>query len=335
MPDLTLEPLWSMVTHQTVPSMAQCGGLLVCPARHSKLIALDFTTGHERWRANVLSPWGNLALSATHAYYLNQYSRLDAFDLRSGTQAWSTELPGTFGWLHADEHSVVAGAWRNYAPLTCLEASTGQRRWTVPLGRERVWRTAIYAPLQAVAVLQETEGRIRWFSLHGRAELQALTLGGLRAESIDFIPTGVFGQETRGLLLRAGAGDFYRLTGHPVSVEHHRTRQDLLSSQLDERDGQVFFLNRQRAFCAYDLQKQRTLVMEQVDHQRADHLPARKLADGTYLLGTSMGTLWHFDAAGKRISRRRVGKRVTTDLFTDGRTIAFGTASGTVLGFQC
>ena len=47
-----------------------------------------------------------------------------------------------------------------------------------------------------------------------------------------------------------------------------------------------------------------------------------------------MGTLWHFGAAGKYISRRQVCKWVTTSLFTERGMIALGTASGTVLGFQ-
>jgi hypothetical protein len=117
-------------------------------------------------------------------------------------------------------------------------------------------------------------------------------------------------------------------------VEHHKTDQAVHSSPLDERDGQVFFLNARNEFCVYDLVERRTLVTERVDHLGGAQLPARRLSDGSYVVGTSMGTLWHFDAAGKRISRRRVCKRVTTDLFSDGGMIAFGTASGTVLGFR-
>lgn len=332
-PDFTLEPTWVVATHQRVPSMGQSGSLLVCPARSTKLLALDCRTGQEVWRTNILSPWGVLSLSATHAYYLNQHSRLDAFDLHSGAHAWSTHLPGTQGWVHADEHSVVVGGWRNATPLTCLEATTGAVRWTVRLGAEQVLRTALYSPLQAVAVHQGTEGQIRWLSLCDGQDLQTLTLRDIQTRYCDVIPRGDFGQQTRGLLLRAGSSGVYRLTGCPLQVEHHQTDQVLRLFPLDERDGQVFFLNARNEFCVYDLVERRTLVTKRVDHLGVAQVPARRLSDGSYVVGTSRGTLWHFDAAGKRLSRRRVCKRVTTDLFTDGGMIVFGTASGTVLGF--
>ncbi|UBV45123.1 PQQ-like beta-propeller repeat protein (plasmid) [Deinococcus taeanensis] len=303
--------------------MAESGAVIVCPARRTKLIALDRMTGQEYWRANIQNPWGTLALSATHVYFLNQHARLDAFDLHRGARLWSTELPGPSGWLHADERSVVVGGWRNYTPLTCLEAATGEVRWTVHLGSAQVLRTAIYAPLQAVAMHQGMEGQIRWLSLHDGHERLTLSLKELQPDSCDVIPRGVFGQEPRGLLVRSGSGNFYRLTGDRAVVEHHQTGQNLLSRPLDERDGQVFFLNRRNEFCVYDLVEQHTLVMERVDHLGVAPLPARRLLDGSYVLGTSSGTLWHFNAAGKRISRRRVCTGVTTELFTDGRTIAF------------
>lgn len=331
-PDLALELLWSTATHQSVPSMAQSGSLLVLPARHSKLVALDLQTGQEQWRADLLSPWGTLAVTEARVYYLNQHSLLQVFELRTGALKWSKELPGIQGWLHADQSAVILGAWRNYTPLTCLEASTGQVRWTSPIGREPVLRTAIYPPLQAVAVQQGTQ--IRWLSLTDGRELLSLPLDGLQTDFHDAIPSGVFGQAARGLLVRAGSSEFYRLTGQPVSVERRQTGQELLTVNLDEREGQVFFLNRSYEFCVYDLAEDRSLVMERVDHQRADLLPALRLLDGSYLLGTSLGTLWHFDPEGRRISRRQVCKRVTTQLFTNGRQVAFGTASGTVLGVQ-
>lgn len=333
-PDFTLEPTWVVATHQRVPSMAQSGSLLVCPARWTKLLALDCRTGQEVWRANIQNPWGSLSLSATHAYYLHQHSRLDAFDLHTGTLMWSTNLPGTQGWVHADERSVVVGGWRNYTPLTCLEATTGAVRWTVRLGPEPVLRTAIYSPLQAVAIHQGTKGQINWRSLRDGHELQTLTFDGIQAQVCDDIPKGSFGQETRGLLLRAGSRDVYRLTGSPLQIEHHLIDQTLRSFPLEEWDGQVFFLNERNEFCVYDLGDRRTLVTEQVDHLGVAQPPARRLADGSYVVGTSMGTLWHFDSAGHRISRHRVCKRVTTNLFMDGGVIAFGTANGTVLGFQ-
>lgn len=143
-----------------------------------------------------------------------------------------------------------------------------------------------------------------------------------------------FGEQNRGLLLRAGLSDVYRLTGCPIQVEHHQTDQVLRSFPLDERDRQVFFLNARNEFCVYDLVERRTLVTEWVDHLGVTQLPARRLPDRPYVMGMPMGTLWHFDAVGKRISRRKVCKRVTTDLFTGGGMIAFGTARGTVLGFQ-
>jgi outer membrane protein assembly factor BamB len=174
--------------------MAQAGSLLVCPARATKLLALDYRTGQEVWRANILNPWGSLSLSATHAYYLNQHSRLDAFDLYRGTPVWSTHLPGIQGWVHADEDSVVVGGWRNSTPLTCLEATTGAVRWTVRLGSERVLRTALYSPLQAVAIHQGTEGQIRWLSLHDGQALQTLTLRDSQIQYCDVIPRGEFGQ---------------------------------------------------------------------------------------------------------------------------------------------
>jgi len=329
---LFVEAAWSSAAHQRVSALAQAKQLVVFPARHTKLIALDILTGQEQWRSNVRNVWGQLVLSETTAYYLNQHDQLDAFDLDTGALKWSTKLPGIQGWVHADQTSVIVGAWRNYTPLICLDAETGAVRWTHPIGPVSVQRTAIDAPLQAAVLVQGNS--VKWYSLHDGHERHALTLEGSPLQPQDSIPQGVFGQGGRGLLLRAGDQDFYRLTGRPVQVERRHTGQSILTGFLEERDGQIFFLNRQRELCVYSLSDDYTLVLGRVDHQRIDQLPARRLPDGSYLLGTSAGTLWHFGPEGGLISRRRVCKRITTDLMISEQIVAFGTASGTVLGFR-
>lgn len=188
-----VEAAWSSATHQRVSVLAQAKRLALFPARHTKLVALDILSGTEQWRSNIRNVWGTLALTETTAYYLNQHDQLDAFDLDTGALRWSTKLSGIQGWVHADQTSVVVGLWRNYTPLTCLEAETGEVRWTQRTGPAAVQRTAIYAPLQAVVLVQGTT--VSWRSLRDGRELLVLTLADLLLEPQDRLPQGVFGHE--------------------------------------------------------------------------------------------------------------------------------------------
>jgi outer membrane protein assembly factor BamB len=139
---------WSEVPGATVRSagLDVTNGVVVAVSANG-IVALDLRTGDRVWNTDVRPPGGAFATSTEVAAHngmlfsvnsclirvthgVSYQSWIDAWDVRTGQPAWSTEVKPSFGtsdlWIRATGDLVVAS---DGGRLVVLDAATGQRRW--------------------------------------------------------------------------------------------------------------------------------------------------------------------------------------------------------------
>lgn len=134
------------------------------------VVALDTTTGAERWRAEI-GARSRVALGK-RTIYVASPNRVRAFDRGSGTERWTTDLPGltlvTFAGL-AEGRFVVGGD-----DLVALDEADGTERWRFSDDRDyddeaetvtgaRLHGDTVYvAAYDDVSALRAADGSKKW-----------------------------------------------------------------------------------------------------------------------------------------------------------------------------
>ncbi|KAA9404672.1 hypothetical protein EGO51_18350 [Haloarcula hispanica] len=121
------------------PALATDGELVVAAA--GSVIAVDPADGTHRWRASTPSETSGLAVADGTAFisFDGHTRRRDdapagvlAVDLSNGSERWQTELPDAPGPPGVGVNDVVVGT--EGGDLVALDAATGDRRWSGPVG---------------------------------------------------------------------------------------------------------------------------------------------------------------------------------------------------------
>ncbi|MEW2413350.1 PQQ-binding-like beta-propeller repeat protein [Streptomyces sp. NPDC046866] len=149
----------------------------------SRLVAVDITTGEQRWTADVPNPAGTAVSAGGSLAVTATADAVIARDLRGGTERWRAPLPG-----RTDAAEVLAGADRvlvlarsaaSGSALLVLDARTGALTWQAPLpaGTDPP-RLVSAAPAAVVAA-----GRLLAFDDRGRPR-------GAGAAEAPYLPAG-------------------------------------------------------------------------------------------------------------------------------------------------
>lgn len=122
------------------PSLATDGELVVAAA--GAVISVDPSDGTRHWHASTPSETSGLAVADGTAFvsFDGRTRRRDdapagvlAVDLSDGSEQWRTELPDAPGPPGVGINDVVVGT--ESGDLIALDAATGDRRWSGPVGR--------------------------------------------------------------------------------------------------------------------------------------------------------------------------------------------------------
>jgi hypothetical protein len=96
----------------------------------------------------------------------------------------------------------------------------------------------------------------------------------------------------------------------------------------------VIFMDAKGYACAFDLASARLLwaINIAAEHQTRDRLPAASLAAGAIVIGTGQGgRLIMMDIDGQRLTARRIGKHILTDMTSpEAGRIVIGTSSALI-----
>lgn len=321
--------IWRHDLHQRPTSRAIVApGVLVVQERRTYLTRLDPASGKPLWSAKVQNPWGWLAHDPEHVYYLNQHAVLQCHALESGDALWTANLRGTNGWLVAAGPTVLVGGWRGYAPLTALDASTGEIRWRLACpGHERLsepvvgpWGIAV-ASLDALVVrfLDPASGALRGevpLPEHGHdaVDTPLLRRAGDRLQ--------LAGRDGRYHALAAPGGGWEVLFTHPAGIA--------TISPPVLGDGVVFMDGAGRLNC-YGLRGGERRWSVAWQHGRRDLLPSARSPHGLLAVGSAHGHLAVFDPSGSRLWSKVVAKRIETGMaWLDDQTVVAGTTSALV-----
>ena len=328
---------WRVKTHHSADRVACSAKRVFAAARHSKLVCLNSTTGEELWCANILSPWGRIALNNSTVFYLNQHDFLEAFDVGTGERMWSEKLGGTFGWLHASETHVVVGGWRGYTDLHCLDASTGEVCWTLPTTNRTLNRTFISASQMMVGIAFGDTSELKLFEISSGQKVKSEICEGLWTQNnFDFIPpssSGSWKSLATHQILQDASNSIYRVNSDSLSVERYKLGEDMYSQSLEELSKLIVFIGADSSLQVFDLETQTLSALSMIRHNRNDLLPTFVESESSLYIGTSFGLLYHF-SEGNSKSKMKVGKRVSTLLSFSGGHLCFGTASGEVMGVR-
>jgi len=105
------------------------------PAQHW-LIALDANDGAMLWRSPALSLNESCPAADAQRVYLDDGTRLRAFDGATGADVWSTTLPGVAGAATLVDGTLYASAMSPTGPgagtINALDAATGEILWQTP-----------------------------------------------------------------------------------------------------------------------------------------------------------------------------------------------------------
>ena len=309
----------------------------MCPQTILNYCGLSSKNGEELWRANILNPWGWLALNETTVFYLNQFDVLEAFNLSTGEKLWSRKLGDYFGWLHAGNNYLIVGGWRDYTDLHCLDTATGEICWTFPAKNRKVIRTFISASQSSAGIAFGDTSELILVDFNKGIELNRLFLEGMWAgDNIDYIPVSHSGSwqplETH-LIFKAKPNSLYRVDSNSLSVEHIELGEDIYSKSLQEYSGSVPFQGPNSILNVFNLYNNQLSKLDVIHHNRKDVLPVLFYDERHLFLGTSFGLL-HQYIGTNLVSKTKVGKRVSTQLGFSGGHLCFGTASGEVVGIR-
>ncbi|MGW0504089.1 outer membrane protein assembly factor BamB family protein [Micromonospora sp. NPDC003241] len=135
---MIFEARWRRQLHQHGLSSAFGGwaatqDLIVVHERSNRLVAVDPRDGAALWGA----PFGTwpraVVIAGDRCLGIAQnVPSLVCFDLSSGQQVWSADLPGFTGHLVCAGGVVLAGGWRGYTPLMAFDLRDGAPLWRTP-----------------------------------------------------------------------------------------------------------------------------------------------------------------------------------------------------------
>ncbi len=328
---------WRVKTHHSADKVACSTERVFATARRSKLICLNSTTGEELWCADILNPWGWLALNNDAVFYLNQHDFLEAFDVVTGERIWSKKLGGTFGWLHTSETHVVVGGWRGYTDLHCLDASTGETCWTLSTKNRNLNRTFISANQITVGIAFSDTSELALFAMSSGQKVRSEIYEGLwTRNNVDFIPSSSSGSWkplATHQILQDKSDSVYRVNSDSLSVKPYKLGKAMYSQSLEELSKLIVLMGVDSSLRVFDLETQTSSDLGTIYHNRKDVLPTFVESESSLFVGTSFGLLHHF-SEGISKSKIRVGKRVSTPLSFSGGHLCFGTASGEIMGVQ-
>ena len=328
---------WHVKIHHSADKVACSSERVFATARHSKLICLNSTTGEELWCANILSPWGRIALNNSTVFYLNQHDFLEAFDVGTGERVWSKKLGGTFGWLHASETHLVVGGWRGYTDLHCLDASTGEVCWTLPTISRTLNRTFISSNQMTIGIAFGDTSELTLFEISSGQKVKSESCGGLWTQNnVDFIPqssSGSWKSLATHQIFQDASDSIYRVNSDSLSVERYKLGKDVYSQNLEEHSKLVVFMGENSSLQVLNLKTQTLSGLGMVRHNREGLLPTFVESESSLFVGTSFGLLHHFLESNLN-SEMKVGKRVSTPLSFSGGHLCFGTASGEIMGVR-
>ncbi len=327
-----LERLWSFDTHQTVHAFAGTGGDIFVACRSSHLHCIEALTGESRWDAGVLNSWGWLAVDSSRVYYLNQHSRLDAFDRLTGAVCWSRQLNGMNGWLHAFGTTVVVGGWRGYTDILAMDAADGATRWVRP-GRNRpLHSTRIHGASSSLLIAVGGQPGIFDFVdlLTGDSKAN-ISVPGSWGGTFSERPIGTSGDEA--LVVERDDASFTMVTGSTPAVTVVELAETIASRNLQLVDGVIPYMTPGGELVAWSLAASRLLRLGAVHHNRLDMLPFAVLGDDLFVYGTSFGMLGLTSTTVGNRHARRISKRVSTMIATTKDAVIFGTAGGTVVAY--
>ena len=114
---------------------------------------------------------GWLAFNERSVFYLNQHAYLIAVDRTTGEQRWSRKLSGINGWIHALGSSVVVGGWRGYTDILAIDADDGKTCWSRSARNGALHSTRIHAESNTLVVAELEDKRIRFIRLADGVEI--------------------------------------------------------------------------------------------------------------------------------------------------------------------
>jgi hypothetical protein len=167
-----LDTVWKYQAHQRIQVATFQNSYCFAAVRRTRIVCLDIVSGLEMWSAKVENPWGWIAVTKSHVFYLNQHEKLIALSINDGSEIWSRHLseyqegdmPVYFGWLHAFGDSIIVGGWRGYQDILCLNAADGTLRWSFPAKGKKIFGTYLYPEMGAVLIASR-EDFAQWRSL--------------------------------------------------------------------------------------------------------------------------------------------------------------------------
>ena len=92
-------------------------------------------------------------------------------------------------------------------------------------------------------------------------------------------------------------------------------------------------MDQEKQLCCYDLKDGQLKWRQGLEHNHPEFLPAARY-ENMFIIGTSEGWLIVIDDLGNRISARKVGRRIRTQLFmTDEGQLILGT-TGAIVSYR-
>jgi hypothetical protein len=264
---------------------------------------------------------------------LNQHSRLDVFDRRTGTLFWSRELRGINGWLHAFGSTVVVGGWRGYSDIVALDAADGTIRWTRPGRKTALHSTRVHGASSSLLVAAGGDPGTFMFVDLLTGDLKAsYQVPGSWGRTFSERPGGTSGSEP--LVVERDDASFTLVTGTQPTVTEIRVPESIASANLRVAEGVVPYMTPSGELVAWSLGESRLLRLGAVQHNRRDVLPFAVLGEDLFAYGTSFGMLGVTSTAVENRRARRVSKRVSTAIVKMDGALVFGTAGGTVVAYS-
>lgn len=162
---MDIKLLWRRELHQRAASRAVLTrGLILSPERRTKLVRCSPETGDMLWEAPVRNTYGWPSMDKDRCYWLDQHSKITAFDLDTGAPRWTTSLDGIFGLVTVSGPTVMVGGWRGYTRPTGLAAASGASVWRLPksdpVGKPLAVPQGFLVPLPREAILVDHSGHV-------------------------------------------------------------------------------------------------------------------------------------------------------------------------------
>ncbi len=300
--------------------------LILTTERTNRLIRLDPETGSPLWEAKVRNPWGRLSATGTQAFYLNQHTLLQCFDLRQGEAAWQRDrCIGPFV-VSEDRLAIFEGVGHRQRDIQCFDTVSGTRLWrhirdyTCPKLLSGPWGIALPdTKTRELTIIAWENGRVvRRLPLPDGLWFQSWSIS-IQRYGDDLIVTTKDGQI---YLLDPAIDETWRQVGI-YDEEIWTIMPAILGYNL-------IFQDREQRLCYYDVNRGNVRWARRIVPPHIEHYGHRVAATGIsgerIVVGTSIGRLEVLNLEGDRIGAHTVGKRVATDLCAVGNDeVIFGT----------